>query len=281
MEAIRIAPARTRVAMVVPPRAIVDAPVADLRAEPRSDAELVDQLHYREMPRVLGTRGAWHYVQAEDHYFGWIHDPSVQLMPGLGDPGRLIGVIAAPLYEKPDRDARVVATLPAGTVVANVQRPEPPAGWLRLMSRMLELTGGVSEAYISLEDVVEAKDLAHRPPTAHDLIATAEAFLGVPYLWGGTTALGMDCSGYVQQVYRLNGIRLDRDADQQAMEGRPVEEARAGDLLFFGDARVTHVGMSIGDGVLFHAPQRGAFVERGTQGTRKLRAIRRYLPDPG
>jgi cell wall-associated NlpC family hydrolase len=78
----------------------------------------------------------------------------------------------------------------------------------------------------------------------------------------------------------LNGIRLDRDADQQAMEGRPVEEARAGDLLFFGDARVTHVGMSTGDGMFFHAPQSGAFVERGTQGDRKLRAIRRYLPDP-
>ncbi|HUF89013.1 MAG TPA: C40 family peptidase, partial [Gemmatimonadota bacterium] len=117
-------------------------------------------------------------------------------------------------------------------------------------------------------------------PTAEDLIATAEAFLGVPYLWGGTTALGMDCSGYVQQVYRLNGIRLARDADQQAMEGRPVEEARAGDLLFFGDARVTHVGLSTGDGMFFHAPQGGAFVERGTQGARKLRGIRRYLPDP-
>lgn len=266
--------------MVVPPRAIVDAPVADMRAQPSDGAELVDQLHYHETPRVLGTRDGWHYVQAEDHYFGWIREASVQLMPGLGDPGRLIAVTAAPVYERADRNAPVVAAVPAGTAVAHVQRPEPPAGWLRLPSRMLELTGGVTEAYVSLDDVVEVRDLPHRPPVAADLTATAQAFLGVPYLWGGTTALGMDCSGYVQQVYRLNGIRLDRDADQQAMGGRPVEEARAGDLLFFGDDRVTHVGMSTGDGMFFHAPESGAFVERGTQGARKLRAVRRYLPDP-
>lgn len=134
--------------------------------------------------------------------------------------------------------------------------------------------------WVSLDATVLYDELPHRPPTANDLIATAEAFLGVPYLWGGTTALGMDCSGYVQQVYRLNGIRLDRDADQQAMEGRPVEGARAGDLLFFGDARVTHVGLAIGDGTFLNAPEKGAFVERSAQGDRKLRAIRRYLPDP-
>jgi cell wall-associated NlpC family hydrolase len=280
MEAAQLARPRTRVAMVVPPFGIVDALVADLRATPSHEAELVDQIHYHEHVTVLASRGGWHYVQAPDHYFGWLNDGDVQVLGSSRGNGRCIGVIVAAIYAKPDRSSRVLGHLPAGTTVATQQIPEPPEGWLRVPSRSLELQLGAREAYVSLEDVVAYADMPLRAPTADDLIATAEAFLGVPYLWGGTTALGIDCSGYVQQVYRLNGIRLDRDADQQAMEGRPVEEARAGDLLFFGDARVTHVGLAIGDGTFLNAPEKGAFVERGTQGARKLQAIRRYLPDP-
>src|SRR5439155_1420023 len=82
-------------------------------------------------------------------------------------------------------------------------------------------------------DLVEIDQLSHRYPTAADYLKTAESFIGVPYLWGGTTALGLDCSGFVQQVYRLNGVALPRDADQQAVLGRKVEVARAGDLMFF------------------------------------------------
>src|SRR5438876_245729 len=82
-----------------------------------------------------------------------------------------------------------------------------------------------------------------------------ECFLGRPYLWGGTTADGIDCSGFTQLVYRLNGVHLDRDAEQQAMEGRPVGSARPGDLFFFGDERVTHVAIATGEREFLHAPQ--------------------------
>ena len=75
---------------------------------------------------------------------------------------------------------------------------------------------------------------AQRYPTPDDIIATAESFIGVPYLWGGTSAHGIDCSGLTQRVYFLNGVGLDRDADQQALGGRPVDVARPGDLFFFG-----------------------------------------------
>lgn len=273
MEAAQLARPRTRVARVAPPFGIVTSLIADLRATPSEQAELVDQLHHKECVTVLASRGAWHYVQAQDHYFGWINGGAVASLGSRG--GRSIGVTLAAIHEEASRTSAVLGYLPAGATVPTKQIPEPPEGWLRMHSTSLD-----REAYLSLDDVVEHNDLPMRAPTADDLLATAEAFLGVPYLWGGTTALGVDCSGYVQQVYRLNGIRLDRDADQQAMEGRPVDEARAGDLLFFGDARVTHVGMSTGDGTMFHAPQVGAFVERGTPGARKLQAIRRYLPDP-
>lgn len=280
MEAVELArAARTRVAMVVPPYAFVLAPVADLRATPRDDAELVDQLHYNEMARVLASRDAWHYVQAEDHYLGWIRDDDVQVMPGSQD-GRLVGRVLAPIYREPDASSEVVGHLPAGTSLATRQTSAPEGPWVWVNVRSRSEPDGAVRGYVSLDDAVTLGDLPHRPPTVDDLLRTAEAFLGVPYLWGGTSALGIDCSGYVQQVYRLNGVRLDRDADQQAMEGRPVEEARAGDLLFFGEARITHVALATGQGEFLHAPESGGFVERGSVARRTPRVIRRYLPDP-
>jgi cell wall-associated NlpC family hydrolase len=84
----------------------------------------------------------------------------------------------------------------------------------------------------------------------------------------------------VQQVYRLNGVALPRDADQQAMLGRRVEEARAGDLMFFGSQSVTHVALATSAKEFIHAPMKGGVVERGRLGgDRNLLGIRRYLPD--
>jgi cell wall-associated NlpC family hydrolase len=253
--------------MVVPPQAFVHAPVADLRATADAASELVDQVHHRERLRVLGSYGQWHYVQAEDHYFGWIHESRCQVLSATGGPR--VGVALAAIRAAPDPGAPIMAHLPAGTPIPEVQKPEPPAGWIR-----------AADGYVSLDDVVASQDLPHRPPTAADLLATAEAFLGVPYLWGGTTAQGMDCSGFVQQVYRLNGIRLDRDADQQATEGRGVDVPAAGDLIFFGRERVTHVALATGERTFIHAPQAGAKVERGElpAAGRTVLAMRRYLP---
>ena len=116
-------------------------------------------------------------------------------------------------------------------------------------------------------------------PTADDLIGTAEGFVGVPYLWGGTTALGMDCSGFVQQVYRLNGVRLDRDAHQQAVEGRPVDVPARGDLVFFGKDSVTHVGIAVDERSFLSSPEAGKKVQLDALGGgRNVLAIRRYLP---
>lgn len=264
--------------MVVPPMALVVAPVADLRATASEDAERVDQLHYEEVARVLASRDGWHHVQAEDRYFGWIREDAVQVLPGRRD-GRLVGVTIAPLYDEPDRGARVIGHLPAGTPLASEQKPDPPEGWLRVPSSTLETMSGARSAYVALDDAAEIADLPHRPPTADDLIATAEAFMGVPYLWGGTTALGMDCSGYVQQVYRLSGVRLARDAHQQAVEGRPVDVPARGDLIFFGKSAVTHVGIAVDERRFLNAPESGRRVERGElSGRGRALAVRRYLP---
>jgi len=265
--------------MVVPPYALVLAPVADLRATPADDGELVDQVHYMETTRVLGSHDGWRYVQAEDHYLGWIHGDAVELMPGSA-AGRLVARVMAPIYRAADPVAEVVGHLPAGTPLATEQVPPAPKGWTTVSVRRATEPTGSLRGYVSLDDAVSRAELPHRAPTAADLLATARAFLGTPYLWGGTSGGGIDCSGLVQQVYRLNGVGLDRDADQQALEGRPVEAPRAGDLLFFGSPAVTHVAMSLGGDGFIHAPMRGGAVEERTIGPERVPvAVRRYLPE--
>lgn len=94
------------------------------------------------------------------------------------------------------------------------------------------------------------------------LVDTAKGYLGVPYLFGGTTERGFDCSGLTGAVYRLNGLRLPRSSADQYQAGSPVDldEARPGDLLFFatgGGRRITHVGLYLGHGAFIHAPSHG------------------------
>ena len=258
--------------MVWPAVAIVRRDLADVRAAPSADAELVDQSHYGENVAVLGERGDWRYVQGPDQYFGWLHLDDLATLTGYAERF-VVAVLLADVRDAARADAEVIARLPAGTSVpATVASPD---SW-----RELHLGPGWRTGYVAMSELADVRALPHRYPTADDYLKTAETFIGVPYLWGGTTALGLDCSGLVQQVYRLNGVALPRDADQQAMLGRRVEEARAGDLMFFGAKSVTHVALATSATEFIHAPMTGGVVERShLGGDRKLLGIRRYLPD--
>ena len=116
------------------------------------------------------------------------------------------------------------------------------------------------------------------------VIAKAREYLGVPYLWGGTDpAKGLDCSGFTQLVYRSQGVELPRVSSQQATAGKPVaslDEARAGDLLFFDYSPdrpgIDHVGIYVGDGKMVAAPQPGDVVKLQSAGEPTV--IRRVLP---
>jgi cell wall-associated NlpC family hydrolase len=273
--------------MVWPAVAIVRRDLADVRAAPSADAELVDQSHYGENVAVLGERGDWRYVQGPDQYFGWLPLDDLATLTGYAERF-VVAVLLADVRDAARADAEVIARLPVGTAVPGIlasveqhdgtHRPVPydhPEGW-----RETHLGPGWRTGYVAMSELADVRALPHRYPTADDYLKTAETFIGVPYLWGGTTALGLDCSGLVQQVYRLNGVALPRDADQQAMLGRRVEEARAGDLMFFGAKSVTHVALAMSATEFIHAPMKGGVVERShLGGDRKLLGIRRYLPD--
>lgn len=247
--------------MVRPPVARVVAILADLRAQPDGASELVDQAHVGELLTLLGESGDWTYVQGEDLYFGWVHR---QLIRTDTHPSRqvLVAVHNAPIRREPNIESE-----PMGAVGAGVAGFEIDRGWMRC-------AGG----WVAVTDTIPNDDLPQRSPTPADLVATAESFFGVPYLWGGTSTHGIDCSGLTQRVYRLNGVGLDRDADQQALGGRPVDVARAGDLFFFGTDRVTHTAIATGERTFIHAPESGKIVQRGElTDPARLRAIRRYL----
>ncbi|SOE01171.1 transglycosylase SLT domain-containing protein [Blastococcus haudaquaticus] len=116
------------------------------------------------------------------------------------------------------------------------------------------------------------------------VVAEAEKYLGVPYLWGGTDpAKGLDCSGFTQLIYKNLGVDLPRTSSQQATSGRPVAslaDARPGDLVFFdhssGRAGIDHVGVYIGNGKMIAAPQAGEVVKVQDVGSPAV--IRRVLP---
>lgn len=95
-----------------------------------------------------------------------------------------------------------------------------------------------------------------------EIVRTARGFIGVPYLWGGSSQEGLDCSGFTVAVYRLNGLSLPRSSAEQFAAGLPIDaaQAREGDLVFFNtanDGKVSHVGVYVGGGQFIHAPGRG------------------------
>jgi SH3-like domain-containing protein len=194
----------------------------------------------------------WFQIETPDTYQGWMISTSLKIYKEgekiYASEGNIFEVqsLMAFIYKsedvtenKPLIMAPISALLEVGSCGerwCDVTLPTGEKGWIQVGD------GVVRDAQM------KRKHLS--PP---EMVALAKRFLGLPYLWGGNTPLGIDCSGFVQLIYRLSGIEILRDADIQMLKSGLVEvppgEEKMGDLVFFGNSKgkITHVGMMINE----------------------------------
>jgi cell wall-associated NlpC family hydrolase len=243
------------------PGAVVVRPVANMYSGPSEDADVVSQAFYGASLVLVEGKNEWVKVRTPDNYTGWMPLASLRRY-GPGDhPYASAGKAAqveslfANVYREPDGTKhQPVLTLPfEARLEVVVERENDGGRWIEV--RLPD----ERSAWIQRGDV----DLNPRPRSVKETIELAKRFLGLTYLWGGTSSFGFDCSGFTQMLVRRRGVEMPRDADlQAAWEGVvPVtrNKLRAGDLLFFGESpqKITHTGMYIGHGKFIHDTTHG------------------------
>jgi cell wall-associated NlpC family hydrolase len=219
----------------------VAVPVLPVRREPRFDATLDTEALLGETVTVFDETEGWAWVQlARDSYVGYM--PSDGLSRNIVAPTHRVAMLRTYVYLEPDGKAPALALLSLNARVT----AEAEEG------KFLALAGG---------GFVPVRHLVAEGEAAPDHVAVAQSFLGAPYLWGGRTSLGLDCSGLVQLAAEAAGHLCPRDADMQAAElGEPVDPVTLsrGDLVFWEG----HVGIMTSGEHLLHANAHHMAVER-------------------
>ncbi len=241
-------------------RGLIALSVANLRSGPDHASELVSQALMGTPVKILDKKGSWYRVQTPDSYLGWMDAPALCPLKEdrLNDWGKAKRYLFVPLggwiYATPQRKAPVVGDLVSGCLFIG----EPgPKHFLKI-----DLPDG-RFGYVLEKQCIEFNQWASQKATPGGIIGMALAMNGAPYLWGGTSAKAVDCSGLVKMVFFSQALILARDASQQALQGEPVDfkdrdNLLPGDLLFFGRSaqRIVHVGIYLGEGQYIHASGR-------------------------
>jgi hypothetical protein len=231
---------------------LVRAAIAPVYLDPALPAAQISQLVLGMRLDLLARRGDWLRIRGEDGYLGWVHEGYVQLGERewakaweRGSSGEPVVSLGAEMI---DEEGRALARLPWGArVVRSAGAYELPDG---------------ARGTIGSGEVIDIDRLVDRfPPRGDSIARTARRWHGTPYLWGGVTQAGADCSGFAQAVMWMHGIALPRDSDLQARLGEEVDPTddfsglRAGDLLYFAEhsARISHVAIALGGGPIVHS----------------------------
>jgi len=243
---------------------LIKISVANLRGEGKHSAELVTQATLGTPVKIFKTNDGWSLIQTPEGYISWV------------DNGGVIGLTDAEFskwksadkiiylnpygksYESADAKSQAVSDLVAGNILELLSDKN---GFYEV-----KYPDG-QKAFVDKADATPYLDwVASVDQSGEDLVATAKKLMGLPYLWGGTSPKGVDCSGFTKTVYFLNGLIIPRDASQQVHTGKLIDSTKnfknliPGDLLFFGrkatdstSERVIHVGMWIGDQKFIHS----------------------------
>ena len=242
-------------------QAVVLRAVENMYSGASPDKDVVSQALLGQVVGILESRDGFARIETPDRYAGWVPTAGLFEYPDAKVPryaarGTLAEVtsLMANVYRDPDvTTARPKTLAPLGARLEVIKPAvDPQKRWITV-----RLPSGEA-AYVQSGDVRLLE--AGAPPTRGseaDLVATARRFSGVPYLWGGMSVHGVDCSGLTSRVYAVNGIDLPRDTDMQFDDprARAVERAdlRPGDLVFFGQKKITHVGLYVGEGRFINA----------------------------
>ena len=249
--------------------------IVPVRSEPSDRSEMVNQLLFGDLLEVLESSGNWIRIRTwHDAYEGWCDRKQIQLLTDetieilKGSSLQVVTDITATLSTR----GRPSIILPAASSLFSLSN-----GLIAGPGGDYNLTEGNAELpeCRSYEEISEA----------------ASVYLNAPYLWGGRSPFGIDCSGLIQVVFKMKGVNLKRDASQQAAQGRLIsliEESRAGDVAFFDneEGNIIHTGIITGMGSIVHASgsvridpldHHGIYNKAEGKYSHKLRIIKRFI----
>lgn len=245
---------------------ICNLSLVPLRLDPSDKSELVSQVLYGEHFKVLEKRKNWSKIRlAFDNYEGWIDNKQFFEITNLD-------------YDEIDR-----------------LKPEYSSDLVEFVEDKFNqlipvLLGSSLNSSKFLDHVHDGNSIVNVQPK-NNLLKIASLYLNSPYLWGGKSPFGIDCSGFTQMVYKINGYKLLRDASQQATQGEVlsfIEESEPGDLAFFdnADGDIIHVGIIMENNYIIHAhgnvridrlDQSGIYNVDTNKHTHKLRVIKKII----
>ena len=217
--------------------AICNLSIVPLRADASDRSEMVTQVLFGETFEILKQTEKWSWIRlSADQYEGWIDNKQYQIISEdlyitlKNNPAKCNGDLIEYLH-----NSKELISIPLGADLTFLDYPE-------INTSNYSFDGQISSG-------VKPKS---------NLLPTAFMYLNAPYLWGGKTPFGIDCSGFSQMVYRINGYSIPRDASQQAKMGEAlsfIEESEVGDLAFFDneEGNIIHVGIIMENNYIIHA----------------------------